>query len=387
MLSVAIAYFINWNGHGLEPALGLPDRLRLLPAARRRCSRFVGVKKVKQVGPPERAIGQGSRSRAPSRARADPADSGPPGRSAGAVAGRDLVRLLMPTRGAARDLVGGERVAGVLVGHRRGEDHAQRRRRPTRRSGRRSCRAAPGRAARRPRGSPCRRRRCSASAAAARRGSGRAGRRTARPGGSPGSPPPSPEPRVLVEAEGRQRAARRRPAPRRRGRGCSRRPRPRTAAPPVSTTRGRDPGHHVGVGHQPVRRRRGSRVPSTPRPQALVPRTLSTLARRGLDVGVVEQPLGPRADLDDPLGRERLEVAREEARADDVVEGLQHAAGRLRQHLVDLRQHRRAAHQRGDRADPGAGDRDAERPGDEQHGERRSAPRRRPRRWRGPAAR
>ncbi len=30
ILSVAAAYFINWNGEGLVPALGVPHRLRLL---------------------------------------------------------------------------------------------------------------------------------------------------------------------------------------------------------------------------------------------------------------------------------------------------------------------------------------------------------------------
>ena len=58
MLSVAIAYFIHWNGSGLSLHwaflivfalyLGLAGLLV-----------FVGIKKVKQVGPPEKAIEQG----------------------------------------------------------------------------------------------------------------------------------------------------------------------------------------------------------------------------------------------------------------------------------------------------------------------------------------
>ena len=58
MLSVALAYFINWNGDGLAlhwsflivfaAYLGLAGLLA-----------FIGVKKVKQVGPPEQAIEQG----------------------------------------------------------------------------------------------------------------------------------------------------------------------------------------------------------------------------------------------------------------------------------------------------------------------------------------
>jgi len=58
MLSVAIAYFIHWNGSGLSLhwaflcVFGLYVLLAGLLA-------FVGVKKVKQVGPPERAIEQG----------------------------------------------------------------------------------------------------------------------------------------------------------------------------------------------------------------------------------------------------------------------------------------------------------------------------------------
>ncbi len=58
MLSVAIAYFINWNGAGLSLhwafliVFGLYVVLAGLLA-------FVGVKKVKQVRAPEKAIEQG----------------------------------------------------------------------------------------------------------------------------------------------------------------------------------------------------------------------------------------------------------------------------------------------------------------------------------------
>ena len=58
MLSVAIAYFINWNGHGLSLhwAFLIVFGFYLLLAG---LLVFVGIKKVKQVGPPEKAIEQG----------------------------------------------------------------------------------------------------------------------------------------------------------------------------------------------------------------------------------------------------------------------------------------------------------------------------------------
>jgi hypothetical protein len=58
MLSVAIAYFINWNGKGLSLhwAFLIVFGFYLLVAG---LLVFVGVKKVKQVGPPEKAIEQG----------------------------------------------------------------------------------------------------------------------------------------------------------------------------------------------------------------------------------------------------------------------------------------------------------------------------------------
>lgn len=58
MLSVAIAYFINWNGHGLALhwAFLIVFGFYLLLAG---LLVFVGIRKVKQVKAPERAIDQG----------------------------------------------------------------------------------------------------------------------------------------------------------------------------------------------------------------------------------------------------------------------------------------------------------------------------------------
>jgi hypothetical protein len=58
MLSVAIAYFINWNGHGLSLhwAFLIVFGFYVLLAG---LLVFVGIRKVKQVRAPERAIGQG----------------------------------------------------------------------------------------------------------------------------------------------------------------------------------------------------------------------------------------------------------------------------------------------------------------------------------------
>ncbi|WP_343906672.1 phage holin family protein [Nocardioides aquiterrae] len=58
MLSVSIAYFINWNGDGLALhwAFLIVFGFYLLVAA---LLVFVGVRKVKQVKAPERAIEQG----------------------------------------------------------------------------------------------------------------------------------------------------------------------------------------------------------------------------------------------------------------------------------------------------------------------------------------
>ena len=58
MFSVALAYFINWNGDGLALhwAFLIVFGFYLLVAG---LLAFVGVKKIKQVGPPEKAIEQG----------------------------------------------------------------------------------------------------------------------------------------------------------------------------------------------------------------------------------------------------------------------------------------------------------------------------------------
>jgi hypothetical protein len=58
MLSVAIAYFINWNGDGLalQWAFLIVFAAYLLLAG---LMIFIGIKKVKQVRAPERAIEQG----------------------------------------------------------------------------------------------------------------------------------------------------------------------------------------------------------------------------------------------------------------------------------------------------------------------------------------
>ena len=58
MVSVAIAYFINWNGEGLALhwAFLCVFGFYLLLAG---LLAFVGVKKIKKVGPPEKAIEQG----------------------------------------------------------------------------------------------------------------------------------------------------------------------------------------------------------------------------------------------------------------------------------------------------------------------------------------
>ncbi len=58
MLSVAIAYFINWNGDGLALhwAFLIVFGAYLLLAG---LLGLVGIKKIKTVGPPERAIVQG----------------------------------------------------------------------------------------------------------------------------------------------------------------------------------------------------------------------------------------------------------------------------------------------------------------------------------------
>ena len=58
MLSVSIAYFINWNGHGLALhwAFLIVFGFYVLLAA---LMVYIGIRKVKQVRAPERAIEQG----------------------------------------------------------------------------------------------------------------------------------------------------------------------------------------------------------------------------------------------------------------------------------------------------------------------------------------
>ena len=58
MFSVAIAYFIHWNGSGLSLhwAFLIVFAFYLLLAG---ILVFLGIKKLKKVGPPEKAIAQG----------------------------------------------------------------------------------------------------------------------------------------------------------------------------------------------------------------------------------------------------------------------------------------------------------------------------------------
>ena len=92
-----------------------------------------------------------------------------------------------------------------------------------------------------------------------------------------------------------------------------------------------DAGDDVRVGHHPVAVRTGSRSPRCPRSQELKPSTFTTGWLGADHVGVGQQPLRAGPDGDDPLGGERLEVAREERRADDVVERLEQVRRRGRQ--------------------------------------------------------
>ena len=59
MLSVAIAYFIHWNGAGLGLHWCVPDRVRASTSCVAALLGFLGVRKVKQVEAPELAIEQG----------------------------------------------------------------------------------------------------------------------------------------------------------------------------------------------------------------------------------------------------------------------------------------------------------------------------------------
>ncbi len=58
MLSISLAYFMHWNGDGLDLhwAFLIVFGLYVVVAA---VLGLVGLKKIKQVGPPERAIAQG----------------------------------------------------------------------------------------------------------------------------------------------------------------------------------------------------------------------------------------------------------------------------------------------------------------------------------------
>ena len=58
LLSIAFAYLIHWNGDGLDLhwAYLIVTFVYLLIAG---LLAFIGIKKVKRVGPPEKAIGQG----------------------------------------------------------------------------------------------------------------------------------------------------------------------------------------------------------------------------------------------------------------------------------------------------------------------------------------
>jgi membrane protein implicated in regulation of membrane protease activity len=62
MLSVAIAYFINWNGHGLSLhwAFLIVFGFYLLLAA---LLAFIGVRKIKKVRAPEKAIAQANETK------------------------------------------------------------------------------------------------------------------------------------------------------------------------------------------------------------------------------------------------------------------------------------------------------------------------------------
>jgi uncharacterized membrane protein len=77
MLSVAIAYFIHWAGLGLHWSFLIVFAFYLLLAA---LLVFVGVKKVKQVRGPDKAIAQGKQI--PQALKGKQAPQGIPGRQA-----------------------------------------------------------------------------------------------------------------------------------------------------------------------------------------------------------------------------------------------------------------------------------------------------------------
>ena len=151
MLSVAIAYLIHWNGDGLRPAVGVPDRLRLLPRWSPRSSAFVGVRKVQKVRARRSAIAAGRADQADPQ-RGDPSGFGP---ERGAGAGTDRRSSLTPRSPAVdtaprADPAAGGGLADLLRPTARSRCRCwsptpRTRRRPrgrrSRRPGRRSCRA------------------------------------------------------------------------------------------------------------------------------------------------------------------------------------------------------------------------------------------------------
>ncbi len=65
MLSVAIAYFIHWNGSGLVPALGVPDRLRPVRRPRRPARAHRRSRRSSRCARRRRRSPRASRSRPP----------------------------------------------------------------------------------------------------------------------------------------------------------------------------------------------------------------------------------------------------------------------------------------------------------------------------------
>ena len=117
----------------------------------------------------------------------------------------------------------------------------------------------------------------------------------------------------------------------------------------MSTSGVGDAGDDVGVGHHPV-----GGVDEAGALDALAAAVgaadADDAAGGARDVGVGEHPPRAGRHRDDPLRRERLEVAREERRTDDVVERRQLRARGGGQDVVDLGQDLRVAHQRRDAA-------------------------------------
>ena len=157
MFSIGLAYLFHWNGDGLDLqwAFLMVFAIYLLVAA---LLGYLGYRKVQKVRGPEKAIAEAQKT-----PRALKGQSGPrpgaltPARRARRPRSRRRCRWRPGRCWPARSprcgrLRGREGVAGLGVGHRRGEHHARPPRRPRTRSARPSCRAGPGRAARTPRG-------------------------------------------------------------------------------------------------------------------------------------------------------------------------------------------------------------------------------------------